>query len=105
MINRSFKKFWKGLVTPVSSRDTREHHLARTLNIILLLLLAWGTGFEIQYRIDHKIFSTTDIVVLTILGILALAYSLNRRGHFRAATFITIGLLITATFAFALFEY
>ena len=105
MISRPFTKIWKGLVNPVSSRDTRENHLSRTLNIILLLLLAWGIGFEIQYRINNKMFTTTDAVVLTIVGILALVYYLNRQGQFRAATLLTIGLFITSIFAFAFFQY
>src|SRR6266498_2669294 len=105
MINHPFTKFWKGLVNSASSRDTRDHHLSRTLNIILLLLLAWGIGFEIQYRINYKAFSIADSVVLTIVGILVLAYSLNRRGQFRAATLVTLSLFITSTFAFAFLQY
>lgn len=105
MTSRPFTKIWKGLVNPVSSRDAREHHLSRTLNIILLLLLAWGIGFEIQYRINNKAFDTTDVVVLTLVGILALAYSLNRQGRFRAATLLTLGLFITSAFTLAFFQY
>ena len=54
MINRPFTKFWEGFVEPVSSGNTRERHLSRTLNIILLLLLLWGIGFEIQHRIEQQ---------------------------------------------------
>jgi diguanylate cyclase (GGDEF)-like protein len=104
MINRPFTKIWKGLVNPGSSMDTREHHLSRTLNIILLLLLAWGIGFEIEYRITNETFNTTDVAILTIVGILALAYFLNHRGQFRAATFLTLGLFITSIFALAVFQ-
>src|SRR6185295_6774145 len=105
MISRPLTKIWRGLVNPASGRDTREHHLSRTLNIILLLLLAWGVGFEIQYRMNNKTFNTTDVVILTIVGILALAYSLNRQGQFRAATLLTLGLFITSTFAFSFFQH
>jgi len=105
MINRPFTKFWEGFVEPASGGHTRERHLSRTLNIILLLLLLWGIGFEIQHRISNKNFNTTDGVVLTILGILALAYSFNRQGQFRAATILTLSLFITSTFALAFFQH
>jgi diguanylate cyclase (GGDEF)-like protein len=105
MIKRPFTKLWEGFVEPVSSGNTRERHLARTLNIILLLLLLWGIGFEIQAKLSRKFLNTGDIFVLITVGILALAYLLNRRGQFRAATILTLGLLITSTFAFALVQH
>jgi diguanylate cyclase (GGDEF)-like protein len=105
MINRPFTKLWEGFVEPVSSGNTREHHLSRTLNIILLLLLLWGFGFEIQSTLSRKFLNTGDIFVLIMVGILALAYYLNRRGQFRAATILTLGLFITSTFAFVLLQY
>src|SRR5215213_1426188 len=104
MINRSFTTFWEGLVESASSSNTRERHLSRILNIILLLLLMWGIGFEIQSILSRKFLNAGDIFVLIIVGILALAYLINRRGQFRAATLLTIGLFITATFAFALWQ-
>jgi diguanylate cyclase (GGDEF)-like protein len=105
MIKRPFTKLWEGFVEPVSSGNTRERHLARTLNIILLLLLLWGIGFEIQAKLSRKFLNTGDIFVLITVGILALAYLLNRRGQFRAATILTLGLFITSTFAFALVQH
>jgi diguanylate cyclase (GGDEF)-like protein len=105
MINRPFTKLWEGFVEPVSSGNTRERHLSRTLNIILLLLLMWGIGFEIQSKLSRKFLNTGDIFVLIMVGILALAYYLNRRGQFRAATILTLGLFITSTFAFALLQH
>jgi diguanylate cyclase (GGDEF)-like protein len=105
MINRPFTKLWEGFVEPVSSGNTREHHLSRTLNIILLVLLLWGIGFEIQSKLSGKFLNTGDLFVLIIVGVLALAYYLNRRGQFRAATVLTLGLFITSTFAFALLQY
>ena len=105
MINRPFTKLWEGLVEPASSGNTREHHLSRTLNIILLLLLLWGIGFEVQSKLSGKFLNTGDLIVLIIVGILVLAYYLNRRGHFRAATILTLGLFITSTFAFAVWQY
>jgi diguanylate cyclase (GGDEF)-like protein len=105
MINRPFTKFWEGFVEPVSGGNTRERHLARTLNILLLLLLLWGIGFEIQHRISSKTLNTTDGIVLTLLGILALAYSFNRQGQFRAATILTLSLFITSTFTLAFYQH
>lgn len=105
MINRPFTKIWEGLVEPASSPGTREHHLSRTLNIILLLLLAWGIGFEFQYRLSNKSLNTTDGLVFTLVGILALAYTLNRQGKFRTATILTLSLFTTSTFAFAFFQH
>lgn len=105
MMNRPFTKLWEGFVAPVSSGDTKERHLARTLNIILLLLLVWGIGFEIQSTLSRKFPSPGDLFVLIMVGILALAYILNRRGQFRAATILTLGLFIASTFAFALVQH
>lgn len=105
MINHPFTKIWEGLVEPASSPGTREHHLSRTLNIILLLLLAWGIGFEFQYRLSNKSLNTTDGLVFTLVGILALAYTLNRQGKFRTATILTLSLFTTSTFAFAFFQH
>src|ERR1044071_7125307 len=105
MINRPFTKLWEGFVEPVSSGNTRERHLARTLNLILLFLVLWGIGFEIQAKLSRKFLNTGDIFILITVGILALAYLLNRRGQFRAATILTLGLFITSTFAFALLQH
>ncbi len=105
MMNRPFIKLWEGLVEPASSGNTREHHLSRTLNIILLLLLLWGIGFEVQSKLNGKFLNTGDLFILIIVGILVLAYYLNRRGQFRAATILTLGLFITSTFAFAVSQY
>ncbi len=105
MMNRPFIKLWEEFVEPASSGNTREHHLSRTLNIILLLLLLWGIGFEIQAKLSRKFLNTGDLFVLIMVGVLALAYYLNRRGQFRAATILTLGLFITSTFAFALLQY
>lgn len=105
MINRPFTKLWEGLVEPASSANPRELHLSRTLNIILLLPLVWGIGFEVQSTFSRKFLNTGDLFALIMVGILALAYSLNRRGQFRAATILTLGLCITSTFAFALLQH
>ena len=105
MVNRPFLKFWEGFIEPASSRDTREYHLSRTLNLILLLLLVWGVGFEIQHRLSHRTLNTTDGLVLSVIAILALAYGLNRRGQLGVATILTLGLLITSTFALAVAQH
>jgi diguanylate cyclase (GGDEF)-like protein len=105
MMIRHFINIWEGLVKPAPGRDTKEHHLSRTLNIILVMLLVWGIGFEIQNRLNNQPINIRDTLLLMIMGILILAYSLNRRGQFRAATILTLGLFITSTFAFALSKY
>ena len=105
MTIRLVTRIWEGLVKPASTGSKREYHLARTLNIILLLLIAWGIGFEIQSIFRDKFLSSEDIFVLIILGILILAYFLNRRGQFQAATVLTLGLFITSTFVFAVAQH
>src|SRR5689334_5942517 len=105
MIIHLFTKVWEGLVKPAYSGNKREYHLSRTLNIILLLLLAWGIGFEIQSKLSHKFLNSGDIFVFVMLGILLLAYALNRRGQFQAATILTLGLFITSTFVFAVMQH
>src|SRR5215216_2336918 len=105
MMNRPFIRFWEGLVEPAFNRASREYHLARTLNIILLLLLVWGIGFEVQLRLSNSLLGAGDLFVLITIGVLALAYSFNHMGNFRAATVLTLALFITSTFAFAWFQH
>lgn len=98
-----FKKVWEALVEPAWFGDARERHLSRVLNIILLFLLASGILFEIQSRWNTP-FSSRDTQALLLLGLLALAYYLNRRGHFSAAIVLTLGLFIISTFVFVLMQ-
>jgi diguanylate cyclase (GGDEF)-like protein len=96
-----FKKIWEALVEPAWFGDARERHLSRVLNIILLFLLASGILFEVQSRWNTR-FSSRDTLTLLLLGAVALAYYLNRRGLFSAAIVLTLGLFIISTFAFVL---
>jgi len=96
---RWFKKVWEGLVEPAWIGDARERHLSRILNIILLIFLAWGIVFEIQSRLDNRFFTISDTLALAMIGLLALAYYLNRHGQFSASIILTLGLFITSTFA------
>ena len=105
IVIRWFKKGWEGLVEPAWIGDARERHLSRVLNTILLFLLVWGIVFEIQYRLSNGLFNTEDTLALIMLGILALAYYLNRQGQFSTATILTLGLFITATLASAFLQY
>src|SRR5512141_3102942 len=98
-----WKKFRDWLIEPAWIGDARERHLSRILNVILLILLAWGILFEIQSKIVKRPFTTGE--TLALLGLLALAYILNRRGQFSAATFLTLGLLIGGTFVAALLQH
>jgi len=104
-MNRPFIKLWEGLVEPAFNRTSKEYHLARTLNIILLLLLVWGIGFEIQLRLSNSLPGAGDLFVLITIGVLALAYYFNHTGKFRAAAVLTLALFVTSTFAFAWFQY
>jgi diguanylate cyclase (GGDEF)-like protein len=99
-----FKKVWDGLVEPAWMGDARERHLSRILNIILLIFLVWGILFEIQFRVGKQL-STTGALPLVMIGLLALAYFLNRRGQFSAALLLTLGLWIGSTFASALIQH
>ena len=94
---RRFLKIWEGLVAPAQMKYVKERHLSRVLNIGLLLLLIWGIATEIQSRLDNRPFSAGDALVLIMLATLGLAYYLNRTGHFRLATILTIGLFISGT--------
>src|SRR5690348_11263518 len=105
MTIRLVTRIWEGLVKPVSTGSKGEDNVARTLTIIRLLLIAWGIGCEIQSIFRDKFLSSEDIFVLIILGILILAYFLNRRGQFQAATVLTLGLFITSTFVFAVAQH
>src|SRR5919109_796746 len=101
---RWFKKRWAGLVEPTSMGNAREHHLSRTLNIILLLLFIWGIVFEIQFQLDNRPFHIGDFLAILMVAILALAYYLNRLGQFSTAVLLTLSILIASTFAFALMQ-
>ena len=104
-MNRLFIRLWEGLVEPAFNQASKEYHLARTLNIILLLLLVWGIGFEIQLRLSNSLPGAGDLFVLITIGVLALAYYFNRTGKFRAATVLTLALFVISTFAFAWFQH
>lgn len=102
-IVRWFKKAWDGLVEPAWKGNARERHLARILSIILLVLLAWGIAFEIQSG-SNEGFSTVDFLILMMLGLLALAYFLNRQGRFSAAIVLSLLLFIASTFTAVLIQ-
>jgi diguanylate cyclase (GGDEF)-like protein len=85
--------------------DARERHLSRILSVILLLLLIWGLVFELQYSLSNQTIGSGEILTLTIIGILVLAYHLNHRGYLTAATILTLVLFIAAAFALALFQH
>jgi diguanylate cyclase (GGDEF)-like protein len=101
MTMRRFRTIWEGLVEPAWMGDARDRHLGRTLNVILLLLLLWGLVFEIQYRLSHEPLDRGEILILTMIGMLALAYYLNRRRYLVAATVLTLAWFVAATFALA----
>ncbi len=102
MTMRKFRAIWEGLIEPAWIGDAKEHHLARTLNVILLLLLLWGLVSEIQYRLSNGPFGRGEILTLSMIGMLALAYYLNHRGYLAVATVFTLALFVASTFALAL---
>jgi diguanylate cyclase (GGDEF)-like protein len=102
MTMRRFKEIGEGWIESAWIGDARERRLSRTLNIILLLLLVWGIVFEIQYRFRNQPFDRVDVLASGMIGILVLAYALNRQGHLSIATILTLTLFVTATFASAL---
>jgi diguanylate cyclase (GGDEF)-like protein len=103
LLLRWFLKIWEGLVAPAWIGDARERHLSRILNSILLFLLGWGIIVEIQYRLGGRPSSNTLILIMLIT--LGFAYYLNRMGHFRFATLLTLGLFTSAMFISALIEH
>jgi diguanylate cyclase (GGDEF)-like protein len=92
-------------IEPAWIGDARERHLSRILNVILLILLAGGILFEVQSNLVERPSTTGDTLALIMIGLLALAYLLNRQGQFSAATFLTLGLLIGGVFVSALRQY
>ena len=105
MTIRRITAIWEGLVDPAWIGDATDYRSSRILNIILLLLLLWGVGFEIQYRADNPRPGSGDFIVLILLGFLLLAYSFNRRGNCSGAVLLTLGLLVAFTFVSALFQH
>jgi diguanylate cyclase (GGDEF)-like protein len=96
---RRFKKAWEGLIKPAWIGDTRERYLSRVLNVILLILLVWGILFEVQFNLDIRLSTLKNTLGLIMIGLLLLAYSLNRWGQFSLATILTLALFIGSTFA------
>jgi diguanylate cyclase (GGDEF)-like protein len=94
-----FKKVWEGLIDPAWIGDARTRHLSRILNIILLLLLAWGLIVELQASWKNQFSTVADVLTLLLLGLLALAYYLNRHGQFSTSIVLTLGLFIISIFA------
>src|SRR5512147_1034946 len=88
-------------IEPAWIGDARERHLSRILNVILLILLAWGILFEIQSKVAKRPSTTGDTLALIMIGLLVLAYLLNRRGLFSVATLLTLGLLSGGIFVSA----
>src|SRR5687768_674959 len=105
MTIRRFTRIWEGLIEPAWIGDARERHLSRILNVILLVLLLWGLVFEVLYRVGDRPFGTLDRLMLTLMGVLSLAYLLNHWGYFSLASLLTHTLFITSAFAFALALY
>jgi diguanylate cyclase (GGDEF)-like protein len=103
VLMRGFLKIWEGLVAPAWIGDARERHLSRILNSILLVLLGWGIIFEIYYWLRGG--SSSAALILIMLASLGMAFYLNRMGHFRSATLLTLGLFTLATFASALIQH
>src|SRR5688572_6453433 len=91
---RQFQTIWKGLVAPAWIGDARERHLSRALNVILLILLVWGLIVEIQAIRNHGFSGPTNTIRLLVLGALALAYFLDRRGEFAAAIMLTLAVFL-----------
>lgn len=102
---RHLAEIWEGLVEPAWVNDGSKRRLARILNVILLLLLLWGLVYVIVSRSSDRPLGRSQILALTMIGILALAYSLNRAGNVRGATILTIILFSAATFTAALLEH
>lgn len=102
-VGNRFRKVWEGLAEPARFGDARERHFSRVLSIILLSLLALGILFEIQASWNSR-FSSRHILALLLLGLLALAYYLNRRGYLSAAIVLTLGVFIISSFAFVLLQ-
>src|SRR5688572_15109963 len=105
MTIRQITAIWEGLIDPAWTRDLRNSHSSRILNILLLLLLLWGVAFAIQYRASNPQPDSADFLVLTLAGFLFLTYFLNRIGQFSAAVLLTLGLFITFTFISAWYQH
>lgn len=101
---RRFTGIWEGLVEPARTVNPRERHLSRLLNVILILLLVWGLISELPYRLIRGPFGIGEIFTLGMIGILAMAYDLNRRGNVTGATILTLALFAISTLALALFQ-
>jgi diguanylate cyclase (GGDEF)-like protein len=105
MTIRRFTAIWEGLIEPAWTGEVTNPQPSRILNIILLLLLLWGGVFGLRYGADRQLPGNPDLLVITLAGLLFLAYFLNRRGQFSAAVLLTLALFMASTFVSALFQH
>src|SRR5215216_548281 len=89
-IIRRLSKTWKRWVEPKQFRDVREYRLARTLNVSLLFLIAWGLVAEILFRLSKKPIGTEEILTLAMTASLMLSYFLNYSGYFYKAILVAV---------------
>lgn len=77
-------------------QEPRNRRLSRALNIILITLMIWGTFTEVRHWAARGFLDLHGVSVVISVGILAVAYLLNRQGQFSTASVLSVGVLTTA---------
>ncbi len=90
--------FWTKLVEPSPTGDAERSRLSKLLNLILLVTIFLGLLIQIVYNVRWGTFKFADILAYSALGVLLLAYLINRFGYFRPASFLAIGCTVITIF-------
>jgi PAS domain S-box-containing protein len=98
-IVQSFQNFWHRLVEPSSELAEMDQYLSRVLNAGLLILIFAGGIAQIEFMARSNQIIISDLIVIVAILVFAVAYSLNRKGHFMSATILTLSAFIIGIFA------
>ncbi|MEW6400562.1 MAG: GAF domain-containing protein [Chloroflexota bacterium] len=81
---------WTRLVEPPPVIQGGNRRLSRLLNAILLAIIFLGIAIQLEYNLRWGAFSIGNKLAYGCLGILLVAYIINKLGYFRPAVFLTI---------------
>ncbi|HKY55893.1 MAG TPA: PAS domain S-box protein, partial [Anaerolineales bacterium] len=96
---QSLARLWQRLIEPSSKLDEESRPLSRVLNGVLLILVIVGGIAQIEYTARRNQIILADIIIIVVVILFVVAYSLNRKGHFKSALTIVFSAFIAGTFA------
>ena len=79
--------------------ETELGYRSRLLSSLLLIVIAIGILGEIEWLIQKGGFGLSDGLVFITILLMAAFYLINRRGYFRTAVILTIGIMVLSIYA------